>query len=203
MCLPSFKFLDHSLSPVLDTRAQQALSLLLMPPPKSSPKDAPKTAASFFDTKEIYPGSKIKHFKELYRKTGIAYEDMVCRVAHCVLHLGYIMNLIMILTMLVLLSLSYSSTTRFGTKKSRNWVSALPTPFFLAPSFASSLTPSTLVFLRCNILSRSSRCQQQRMEQGPRRVATSASPPREDRRGIVGRGRAGDGVKWVLGWLES
>ncbi|ODQ52270.1 putative magnesium-dependent phosphatase P8B7.31 [Saitoella complicata NRRL Y-17804] len=50
--------------------ARQALSLMTLPPSN-------KRAESFFDTCEIYPGSKIKHFQELHRKTGIPYTEMV------------------------------------------------------------------------------------------------------------------------------
>ena len=73
------------------------LNLLLIPPPAGQ-KDAPPTpAVQFFDQLEIYPGtpvlvlsshhpriqpsrmtgSKIKHFKELHKKTGLPYSEMV------------------------------------------------------------------------------------------------------------------------------
>ncbi|GAA6055181.1 hypothetical protein JCM3770_002223 [Rhodotorula araucariae] len=34
-------------------------------------------AIKLFDTMEIYPGSKMEHFREINRKTGIAFEDML------------------------------------------------------------------------------------------------------------------------------
>ncbi|TFY83480.1 hypothetical protein EWM64_g533 [Hericium alpestre] len=34
-------------------------------------------AIEFFDHMEIYPGSKTKHFKELHKKTGIPYSEML------------------------------------------------------------------------------------------------------------------------------
>ncbi|KAH8987424.1 magnesium-dependent phosphatase-1, partial [Lactarius akahatsu] len=46
--------------------ARQALSLLTFMP-----------ATRFFDQKEIYPGSKITHFKQLHKKTGISYSEML------------------------------------------------------------------------------------------------------------------------------
>ncbi|KAF8602019.1 magnesium-dependent phosphatase-1 [Ceratobasidium sp. AG-I] len=55
--------------------ARQLLGLLLLPPPPSS--TGPKRAIEFFDTLEIYPGSKIKHFKTLHKKTGIPYSEML------------------------------------------------------------------------------------------------------------------------------
>ncbi|CED82524.1 Magnesium-dependent phosphatase [Phaffia rhodozyma] len=57
--------------------AREVLGLLLVPSPRSSPKDEPKRAIDFFDGKEIYPGSKLKHFKRLHEKTGIPYEEML------------------------------------------------------------------------------------------------------------------------------
>ncbi|MCO5566005.1 hypothetical protein L7F22_019680 [Adiantum nelumboides] len=37
----------------------------------------PIPAMKLFDQLEIYPGSKITHFRKLHEKTGIAYEDMI------------------------------------------------------------------------------------------------------------------------------
>jgi magnesium-dependent phosphatase 1 len=46
--------------------------------PKKVRSNGVLRAMDIFDyTEEIYPGSKITHFKELHKKTGAAYEDMV------------------------------------------------------------------------------------------------------------------------------
>ncbi|QRW10327.1 hypothetical protein RhiLY_09326 [Ceratobasidium sp. AG-Ba] len=57
-------------------RARQLLTLLLLPAPPSS-SNGTKKVIDFFDTLEIYPGSKIRHFKALHKKTGIPYEEML------------------------------------------------------------------------------------------------------------------------------
>jgi len=57
-----------AISPVRLTRlrARQALDQLLIATPEA---DKPvKRAVELFHTLEIYPGSKLKHFKELHRK---------------------------------------------------------------------------------------------------------------------------------------
>ncbi|WRT68743.1 magnesium-dependent phosphatase-1 [Kwoniella shivajii] len=54
--------------------AREALGLLLMPSEEGG--DHVK-AITYFNTMEIYPGSKLKHFKEIHRKTGIPYEQML------------------------------------------------------------------------------------------------------------------------------
>ncbi|TFK38575.1 magnesium-dependent phosphatase-1 [Crucibulum laeve] len=58
------------------TLARQCLRMLLVPP-KTGSEDGPNTAISFFDELEIYPGSKITHFKKLHEKTGLPYEEML------------------------------------------------------------------------------------------------------------------------------
>lgn len=46
--------------------------------PPSEEGDKPRRALDVFDGgMEIYPGSKIKHFESLQKKTGIRYEDML------------------------------------------------------------------------------------------------------------------------------
>ncbi|OBZ73221.1 putative magnesium-dependent phosphatase P8B7.31 [Grifola frondosa] len=57
--------------------ARQALSLLLVPAPAGNKHAPPTPALEFFDQLEIYPGSKIKHFKKLHAKTGLPYSEMV------------------------------------------------------------------------------------------------------------------------------
>ncbi|KAI0032525.1 magnesium-dependent phosphatase-1 [Vararia minispora EC-137] len=57
--------------------ARNALSLLLVPPKHGDQKGIPTPAIEFFDQQEIYPGSKIQHFKQLHKKTGIPYGEML------------------------------------------------------------------------------------------------------------------------------
>ncbi|KAF8516881.1 magnesium-dependent phosphatase-1 [Gautieria morchelliformis] len=56
--------------------ARDALSLIRVPLTKGDDGGATE-AVNFFDQMEIYPGSKITHFKELHRKTGIPYTEML------------------------------------------------------------------------------------------------------------------------------
>ncbi|KAF8879572.1 magnesium-dependent phosphatase-1 [Infundibulicybe gibba] len=55
--------------------ARDALRLLLVKPKTGS--DASIPAIEFFDEMEIYPGSKLTHFKKLHEKTGIPYSEML------------------------------------------------------------------------------------------------------------------------------
>ncbi|KAH9971643.1 magnesium-dependent phosphatase-1 [Russula compacta] len=57
--------------------ARQALSLLLLPPMAGDAQSPIMPAIKFFDQLEIYPGSKIAHFKQLHKKTGIPYSEML------------------------------------------------------------------------------------------------------------------------------
>lgn len=54
---------------------------LLLPddvPVLSKAQTKPRKAHEFFDAGlEIYPGSKVKHFESLHKRTGIRYEDML------------------------------------------------------------------------------------------------------------------------------
>ncbi|GJJ14424.1 hypothetical protein Clacol_008688 [Clathrus columnatus] len=75
------------------TRAREALSLITVPS-SNSPNHRVVTADSeksltstllrpaevFFDEMEIYPGSKIKHFKAIHNRTGIPYTEMVSEI---------------------------------------------------------------------------------------------------------------------------
>ncbi|EAL19525.1 hypothetical protein CNBG4720 [Cryptococcus deneoformans B-3501A] len=54
--------------------AKEALRMLLLPADEGG--DHVK-AISYFNTMEIYPGSKLRHFREIHRKTGIPYEQML------------------------------------------------------------------------------------------------------------------------------
>lgn len=60
-------------------RAREALDLILIPPRTGSSDMKPIPAIKFFDQLEIYPSSKIRHFKKLHEKTGISYDEMVSR----------------------------------------------------------------------------------------------------------------------------
>jgi magnesium-dependent phosphatase 1 len=67
--------------------AREALRLIKIPVSSSVGKDTtnvPDTnrveslpAIHFFDHLEIYPGSKIAHFKQLHKITGIPYSEML------------------------------------------------------------------------------------------------------------------------------
>ncbi|KAL7422548.1 hypothetical protein Q5752_003196 [Cryptotrichosporon argae] len=54
-------------------RTREALGLLLVP----GQDGVPVRAVTYFNTMEIYPGSKMRHFREIHRKTGIPYEQML------------------------------------------------------------------------------------------------------------------------------
>ena len=75
--------------------ARQALTELLIPGSLNSANEDPLrrpgkgkdeaeliSSIKLFDTMEIYPGSKLAHFKEIHKKTGIPYEEMVSRSPH-------------------------------------------------------------------------------------------------------------------------
>ncbi|KAF8324698.1 magnesium-dependent phosphatase-1 [Cantharellus anzutake] len=57
--------------------AHDTISKLLLPPPKAQPDSPARPAIAFFDQREIYPGSKTRHFNQLHANTGIAYQDML------------------------------------------------------------------------------------------------------------------------------
>jgi len=56
--------------------ARQCLDLLHVQPSGSN-AGAPQAAVTLFDELEIYPGSKIKHFEALHKRTGIPYTEML------------------------------------------------------------------------------------------------------------------------------
>ena len=55
--------------------AREVLSLLHLDPAHTGGKKT--RAIEYFDEFEVYPGSKMTHFKSLHRKTGLPYEDML------------------------------------------------------------------------------------------------------------------------------
>lgn len=57
--------------------ARDMLKLLHIPSSSSDETPKARRALEVFDALEIYPGSKIKHFESLAKKTGIRYEDML------------------------------------------------------------------------------------------------------------------------------
>ncbi|GAA6010260.1 hypothetical protein JCM11491_005416 [Sporobolomyces phaffii] len=67
--------------------ARQILTELLIPgsvnsndllkPAKAKNEKELVSAINLFDSMEIYPGSKITHFQELHKKTGIPYSEMI------------------------------------------------------------------------------------------------------------------------------
>lgn len=67
--------------------AREALRLIRIPAPTPVGKDTTNVsdantveslpAINFFDHLEIYPGSKIAHFKQFHKITGIPYSEMV------------------------------------------------------------------------------------------------------------------------------
>ncbi|KAJ7641737.1 magnesium-dependent phosphatase-1 [Roridomyces roridus] len=54
--------------------ARQALTLILVPGKDNEPL---QPAIELFDDLQIYPGSKLKHFRAVHAKTGIPYEEML------------------------------------------------------------------------------------------------------------------------------
>jgi magnesium-dependent phosphatase 1 len=63
------------------TLARRLLGLLQVPSSTSDVEageaSGPTAAVSFFDHMEIYPGSKIAHFRQLQKKTGLSYDEML------------------------------------------------------------------------------------------------------------------------------
>ncbi|KAH7104674.1 magnesium-dependent phosphatase-1 [Auriculariales sp. MPI-PUGE-AT-0066] len=53
--------------------AREALDLLLV----KDETGATRPSREFFDLEEIYPGSKLAHFRSLHKRTGIPYEQML------------------------------------------------------------------------------------------------------------------------------
>jgi len=56
------------------TVAKQALAGLMITP--QAPQAPPVSALSLFDYMEIYPGSKVAHFRRLAQLSGIPFQDM-------------------------------------------------------------------------------------------------------------------------------
>jgi hypothetical protein len=89
-------------------RARQALQLLRVP---GNDEEVEKSAIELFDDLQIYPGSKLTHFRALHAKTSIPYKQMV---RHRLLQRLYGDHGI---------SCSCFSTTSRGTAKLKSWAS--------------------------------------------------------------------------------
>jgi magnesium-dependent phosphatase 1 len=101
-------------------RARQALQLLRVP---GNDDEAEQSAIELFDDLQIYPGSKLTHFRALHAKTGIPYKQMV---RHRLLQRLYGDHGI---------ACSCFSTTSRGTAKLKSWAS-----FFVPSRKMKSLT---------------------------------------------------------------
>ena len=56
--------------------AREMLALLHLDPAHTG-SETGRRGIDYFDQFEIYPGSKVTHFRSLHKKTGIAYGDML------------------------------------------------------------------------------------------------------------------------------
>nr|POE47057.1 putative magnesium-dependent phosphatase p8b7.31 [Quercus suber] len=59
------------------TLARKMLDLLTIPASSREEAERSRKAVNLFDHMEIYPGSKIAHFKSLAKKSGLPYEEML------------------------------------------------------------------------------------------------------------------------------
>jgi magnesium-dependent phosphatase 1 len=66
--LQGLVIIDDSIPPVMNVSTRQSQII---------PSRTPVKAISLFTQQEIYPGSKLTHFKSLHAKTGIPYEEML------------------------------------------------------------------------------------------------------------------------------
>ncbi|KAF5319346.1 hypothetical protein D9619_008481 [Psilocybe cf. subviscida] len=57
--------------------ASDCMELLLVPPSIEHAIPTPTPMIEFFDEREIYPGSKLKHFRVLHQRTGVPYSEML------------------------------------------------------------------------------------------------------------------------------
>ncbi|KAJ7226816.1 magnesium-dependent phosphatase-1 [Mycena pura] len=57
--------------------ARQALALLRVPATDDEGQGTEQPASALFDDLQIYPGSKIAHFRALHETTGVPYEQML------------------------------------------------------------------------------------------------------------------------------
>lgn len=118
-----YKALTPSICDLIESSARQALTELLIPGSidsddllkagKAKTEQDLVSSINLFDSMEIYPGSKISHFQELHKKTGIPYSEMVSHSPISFLSSPEVITHISIL-------LRYSSTMNHGIGKLRN-----------------------------------------------------------------------------------
>ena len=58
-------------------RARDVVSIMPFPSNDASDESQKTTLSDFFDYSEIYPSSKVRHFKKMHKDSDIPYENMI------------------------------------------------------------------------------------------------------------------------------